>query len=156
MNETWRPEELGLRIRPDFGTERLIMLEELGGVYYVVAYKPRRADAPDSRKRDEGFISYSERVGQGSEFCREGYAVVSEEKIERAEVELMFRLLATRKQPGQHKAGFGLDGVTYELFWKADADCTSYEWWLNPPKDWQSLGAVADMLRDHVFTWGYD
>jgi hypothetical protein len=49
MSDNWTPKTLGLHVHPAFGTERLIMLEELG--------------------------------------------VVSEEKIERAEVERLFDLL---------------------------------------------------------------
>lgn len=149
-----RPTELGLHIRPAFGTERLIILEELGGVYYVVCYKPRTPGEEKSGKRDVGWTSYAEQIGFSSEFCREGYKVVSEEKISALEAERIFELLPVKSLPEVTRGLCGVDGETVELSWREGQQRRSYSWWMRPPEEWWFFGEIAELLKSHVRVWG--
>ena len=144
---------LGLRIHRSFGTDRLIMLEELGGVYYVVVYKPRKSEVPLPFASG----SLTEQVGQKSEFCREGYAVVWEQKIPAAEAHEMFRLLSAATVPAVSGGTCGLDGNSYELFWGDGFNGASFRWWgSHPSAEWAAFGKVAEMLKGHMVLTGFD
>ena len=132
------------------------MLEELGGVYYVVCYKPRQPKTTKPDAEDTPYVSMSEEIGRSSEFCREGYKVVSETRIERADAESIFRLLPKQKLPRRLNRCIGLDGQTYELFWMDNGKRTAYEWWEHLPMEWSVIGEVADLLENHVRFSGYD
>ena len=43
-------------------------------------------------------------------------------------------------------ASIGVDGVTYELSIEKDWAKITYSWWGTPPKGWEPLGEIVDML----------
>jgi hypothetical protein len=107
------PETLGFRIHRPHGTDRLVMLEELGGSYFVICYKPRQPDKQEPGAAKPTYHSMSETVGKGSEFCRDGYETVWEEKIEVAEAHRIFKVLRQTVLPALSPVNMGCDGTTY-------------------------------------------
>ncbi len=123
---------------------------------YVVCYKPRKPKPPQADPAGHTYISYTEQAGKSSEFCREGYGVIGEEKIEPAEVERIFELLQQAAVPALCPVNMGCDGKTFELFWSDHFGGASFKWWVEPPAQWKPLKQAADALQKHIVFWGLD
>jgi hypothetical protein len=64
-------------------------------------------------------------------------------------------LIARARVPLRTAGSIGLDGTTFQVFFREGSSTSSFEWRQSPPLGWEPLGEVVDLLRGVAARGGY-